>query len=128
MRRDVRAVRDRDPAARSTPEIVLCYPGLHAVWAYRLAHRLWCGDHLLPGRFVSTVARMLTGVDIHPGAILRPELFIDHASGVVIGETAEVGEDVTVLQVFTLGGTSTRPGERHTSLGNRVTVGAGAKI
>ena len=128
MRRDVRAVRDRDPAARSTPEIVLCYPGLHAVWAYRLAHRLWCGDYLLLGRFVSTVARMLTGVDIHPGATLGPGLFIDHALGVVIGETAEVGEDVTLFQGVTLGGTSLVPGKRHPSLGDRVTVGAGAKI
>src|SRR5665811_1134006 len=128
MRRDVRAVRDRDPAARSTPEIVLCYPGLHAVWAYRLAHRLWCGDHLLLGRFVSTVARMLTGVDIHPGAILGPGLFIDHASGVVIGQTAEVGTDVTIYHGVTLGGTSTETGKRHPTVGDRVIIGAGAKI
>lgn len=128
VRRDVRAVRDRDPAARTSPQIVLCYPGLHAVWAYRLAHRLWCRDHQLLGRLVAMVARMLTGVDIHPGAVLGPGLFIDHALGVVIGETAKVGEDVTLYQGVTLGGTSLAPGKRHPTLGDRVTVGAGAKV
>jgi serine O-acetyltransferase len=128
VRRDVEAARDRDPAARSIPEIVLCYPGLHAVWAHRLSHRLWCGGHQLLGRFVSMLSRMLTGVDIHPAAVLGPGLFIDHALGVVIGETAEVGEDVTLYQGVTLGGTSLAPGKRHPTLGDRVTVGAGAKV
>ena len=127
-RRDVAAVRARDPAARSDAEVVLCYPGLHAVWGHRLAHRLWGADHRLAARCVSTVIRAWTDVDIHPAAVLGPGLFIDHALGVVIGETAVVGADVTIYQGVTLGGTSLEHGKRHPTVGDRVTIGAGAKV
>ena len=107
---------------------MLTYPGLHAVWAYRVAHRLWGQDHRLVARLVSSGARRITGVDIHPAATLGQGLFIDHAVGVVIGETAEVGEDVTIYQGVTLGGTSLEKGKRHPTIGDRVVVGAGAKV
>lgn len=128
LARDVAAARDRDPAARSTIEVVLCYPGVHARWAHRISHRLWLADRRLAARAVSSLARALTGADIHPGARLGEGLFIDHATGLVIGETAEVGEDVTLYHGVTLGGTSLERGKRHPTLGDRVTVGAGAKI
>jgi serine O-acetyltransferase len=128
MRQDIRAARDRDPAARSAAEIVLCYPGVHAIWAYRASHRLWRHDHKLAARFCSAVARAFTGVDIHPAAVLGSGLFIDHATGVVIGETAEVGTDVTIYHGVTLGGSSLRRGKRHPTIGDRVTIGAGAKV
>ena len=107
---------------------MLTYPGLHAVWAYRVAHRLWGQDHRLVARLVSSGARRITGVDIHPAATLGQGLFIDHAVGVVIGETAEVGEDVTIYQGVTLGGTSLERGKRHPTVGDRVVIGAGAKV
>lgn len=128
LRRDLRAVRDRDPAARTTLEVVLCYPGLHAVWGHRFAHCLWSHELRLLGRVVSSVIRFFTGVDIHPAAQLGAGLFIDHATGVVIGATAEVGEDVTIYHGVTLGGTSLEPGKRHPTVGDRVTIGAGAKV
>lgn len=128
LRRDVASARDRDPAARSTLEVVLCYPGVHALWSYRLAHVLWEQGHTLAGRVVSTAARIATGADIHPGAQLGEGLFIDHATGLVIGETAEVGEGVTLYHGVTLGGTSLERGKRHPTIGDRVTVGAGAKV
>lgn len=128
LRRDLRAVRDRDPAARTTLEVVLCYPGLHAVWGHRFAHWLWCHDFQLLGRIFAAVIRLFTAVDIHPAATLGPGLFIDHATGVVIGATAEVGEDVTIYHGVTLGGTSLEPGKRHPTVGDRVTIGAGAKV
>ncbi|HEY4927613.1 MAG TPA: serine O-acetyltransferase [Acidimicrobiales bacterium] len=128
LRRDVAAVRERDPAARSNAEVVLCYPGLHAVWGHRVAHRLWQIDHQLAARFVSVVARAWTAADIHPAAIIGPGLFIDHAIGVVIGETAVVGSDVTIYQGVTLGGTSLEAVKRHPTVGDRVTIGAGAKV
>ncbi len=128
IRSDVAAVRERDPAARSNAEVVLCYPGLHAVWGHRVAHHLWRSDHQLAARFVSVVARAWTGVDIHPAATIGPGLFIDHATGVVIGETAVVGSDVTIYQGVTLGGTSLEAGKRHPTVGDRVTIGAGAKV
>jgi serine O-acetyltransferase len=128
LRRDVRSIKERDPAARSTAEILLCYPGLHAVWVHRLSHRLWVSGRTLLARALSNVARRLTGVEIHPGAVLGPGLVIDHGMGVVIGETAEVGEDVTIYHGVTLGGTSLEPGKRHPTVGDRVTIGAGAKI
>lgn len=109
-------------------EIALCYPGLHAVWGHRLAHWLWCGDQKLLARMVSALVRVLTGVDIHPGAVIGAGLFIDHATGVVIGETAEVGDDVTIYQGVTLGGTSLQPGKRHPTVHDQVTIGAGAKV
>ena len=128
MRQDVRAVRDRDPAVRSTLEIVLCYPGVHAVWGYRISNWLWGRGLRLLARIVSTTAHRFTGVDIHPAAVLGSGLFIDHATGVVIGETAEVGADVTIYHGVTLGGTSLERGKRHPTVGDRVTIGAGAKV
>jgi serine O-acetyltransferase len=128
LRRDIRAVFERDPASRNLPEILLCYPGLHAVWFYRLAHWLWCHRLLLLGRLVSQLGRLLTGIEIHPAAKIGPGLFIDHGMGVVIGETSEIGEDVTLYHSVTLGGVSWRKEKRHPTLGNHVVIGAGAKI
>ncbi len=128
LRRDVRAVFDRDPAARSLLEVLLCYPGLHALWFHRLAH--WCWSHglKLVGRWLSHVSRFLTGIEIHPGARKGPGLFIDHGMGVVIGETTEIGEDVTLYQGVTLGGTSLEKVKRHPTIGRGVVIGAGASV
>src|SRR5918999_1109232 len=128
IRRDIRAVRDRDPAARSALEVLLCYPGVHALIFYRVAHRLWNWGWTTTARYIMHVARFFTGIEIHPAARLGPGLFIDHGMGVVIGETAEVGENVTLLQGVTLGGTSLKREKRHPTLGDNVVVGAGAKI
>jgi len=128
IRRDVRAVLERDPAARSTFEVVLCYPGVHALTFHRIAHAIWRRGWRIPARFLSHVARFLTGIEIHPAAKIGSGLFIDHGMGVVIGETAEVGENVTLLQGVTLGGTSLKREKRHPTLGDNVVVGAGAKI
>ena len=128
LRRDIQAVRERDPAARSTLEVLLCYPGVHALAFHRVAHAVWRRGWPVPARFLSHIARFLTGIEIHPAARLGPGLFIDHGMGVVIGETAEVGENVTLLQGVTLGGTSLKREKRHPTLGNNVVVGAGAKI
>jgi len=128
LRRDIRAVRERDPAARSTLEVLLCYPGVHALAFHRFAHAMWRRGWTIPARFLSHVSRFVTGIEIHPAAKLGPGLFIDHGMGVVIGETAEVGENVTLLQGVTLGGTSLKREKRHPTLGNNVVVGAGAKI
>jgi serine O-acetyltransferase len=128
LRRDLQAARDRDPAARSSIEILLCYPGVHAVWGHRVSHRLWQRDRKLAARLCSAMTQWFTGVDIHPGASLGEGLFLDHATGVVIGETAEVGADVTIYQGVTLGGTMLDRGKRHPTVGDRVTIGAGAKI
>src|SRR5262245_65389674 len=108
MRRDIRTVLERDPAARSALEVALCYPGVHAIWMHRLGHGLWRRGWTLTARLVAHGSRFLTGIEIHPAARLGPGLFIDHGMGVVIGETAEVGEDVSLLQGVTLGGTRTR--------------------
>ena len=128
MRRDIRTVLERDPAARSALEVLLCYPGVHAIWHHRLAHWMWRRGWLTTARFVSHLSRFVTGVEIHPAARLGDGLFIDHGMGVVIGETAEIGENVTLLQGVTLGGTSLRREKRHPTLGDNVVVGAGAKI
>jgi serine O-acetyltransferase len=128
LRRDVRTVLERDPAARSKLEVLLCYPGVHALAVHRVAHRLWNRGWTTTARFTSHVSRFLTGIEIHPAAKVGPGLFIDHGLGVVIGETAEVGENVTILQGVTLGGTSLRREKRHPTLGDNVVVGAGAKI
>jgi serine O-acetyltransferase len=128
MRRDVHAALERDPAARSALEIVLGYPGLHALWGYRIAHWLWQHDLYLLGRLLSQLVRSMTGIEIHPAAQIGQGLFIDHGMGVVIGETTEIGEDVTLYHGVTLGGTSMQKGKRHPTLGDRVVVGAGAKI
>ncbi len=128
LRSDLEAARSRDPAARSSFEIALCYPGVHAVWSHRVAHRLWSSGWRLAARFCSAATRVVTGVDIHPAARLGPGLFIDHATGVVIGETTEIGRDVTLYQGVTLGGTSLERVKRHPTIGDRVTIGAGAKV
>jgi serine O-acetyltransferase len=128
LRRDIGSVLERDPAARNALEILFCYPGLHAVWGYRVSHWLWTHGFKLMARWVSHLARALTGIEIHPGAVIGPGFFIDHGMGVVIGETAEVGADVTLYHGVTLGGTSLAKGKRHPTLHDRVVVGAGAKI
>jgi serine O-acetyltransferase len=128
IRRDVRAVMERDPAARSAAEVLLCYPGVHVLMFYRVAHRLWNRGWTTTSRFLMHVARFMTGIEIHPAARLGPGLFIDHGMGMVIGETAEVGENVTLLQGVTLGGTSLKREKRHPTLGDNVVVGAGAKV
>ena len=128
IHRDVQSVLRRDPAARNALEVLLCYSGLHAIWAYRFSHWLWKHNFRLVARIVSQIARNITGIEIHPGAMIGPGFFIDHGSGVVIGETAEVGSDVTIYHGVTLGGTSLSHGKRHPTLGDRVVVGAGAKL
>lgn len=125
---DVRSVFARDPAARSSLEVVLTYPGVHAVILHRLAHGLWLRNWKLFARFLSMISRALTGIEIHPGARIGRRFFIDHGMGVVIGETAEVGDDVTLYHGVTLGGTSWNKGKRHPTVASGVVVGAGAKI
>jgi serine O-acetyltransferase len=125
---DIREVFRRDPAARSVAEILLCYPGLHAVLIHRLTHWFWKHRLFLIARFMSHVARFLTGVEIHPGAVIGESLFIDHGMGVVIGETAEIGNRVTLYHGVTLGGTTWQKGKRHPTIGNNVVIGTGAKV
>jgi serine O-acetyltransferase len=128
IRKDIDSVLERDPAARSSLEVLLVYPGLHAIWAHRISHWLWLHEFRFLGRWFSQVARDLTGVEIHPAAAIGPGFFIDHGMGVVIGETAEIGADVTVYHGVTLGGTSLQKGKRHPTIGDRVVIGAGAKV
>jgi serine O-acetyltransferase len=128
LRRDIQAVFDRDPAARSTLEVLLFYPGLHALWLHRLAHWFWHGGFHLIGRGISHFSRWLTGIEIHPGAQIGPALFIDHGMGTVIGETAEIGANVTLYHNVTLGGVSWEKVKRHPTLEDHVVVGAGAQI
>jgi len=128
IRRDITSVLERDPAARSRLEVFLAYSGLHAVWMHRIAHWLWRQGAKLPARLLSQLTRNLTGIEIHPGAVIGPGLFIDHGMGVVIGETAEIGEDVTLYHGVTLGGVSLEKGKRHPTIGDRVVIGAGAKV
>ena len=128
IQQDLRAVFDRDPAARTTLEVFLTYAGFQALLAHRLAHRLWKMRLRLVGRLVSQVARWVTGVEIHPSASIGHGFFIDHGMGVVIGETAEIGDYVTLFQGVTLGGTGKEKGKRHPTLGNHVVVGSGAKV
>jgi serine O-acetyltransferase len=128
IKEDIGCVRLRDPAARSQLETLLTYPGIHAVIWYRIAHRLWIAGWRFPARLLSWLGRFLTNVDIHPGARIGRRFFIDHGACVVIGETAEVGDDVTLYHGVTLGGVSWSPGKRHPTLEDRVVVGAGAKI
>ncbi len=128
MREDIQSVFHRDPAARNTLEVLVCYPGLHAVWLHRVAHWLWCAEWKLLARLVSHISRWLTGIEIHPGAKIGRRFFIDHGMGIVIGETAEIGNDVTLYHGVTLGGTSWNKGKRHPTLEDGVIVGAGAKI
>jgi len=128
IREDIRCVFERDPAASSKATVLLCYPGLYAVWAHRIQHRLWCGNQRLLARFLSQITRFWTGVEIHPGARIGRRLFIDHGMGVVIGETAIVGDDVTLYQGVTLGGTGKDEGKRHPTLRNGVFVGNNSNI
>ena len=125
---DVQSVLDRDPAARNVLEVLLCYPGLHAIWAHRLTHKLWNRGFKLIARGISQIMRGITGIEIHPGAKIGHNLFIDHGMGVVIGETAEVGDNVTLYHGVTLGGTSLNKTKRHPTIGNHVVIGAGAKV
>ena len=128
LRSDIQCILDRDPAARSTWEVITCYPGLHAIWLHRPAH--WCWHHGLKwlGRFISHFARWFTGIEIHPGAKIGSCLFIDHGMGIVFGETAEIGDNCTIYHGVTLGGTGKDTGKRHPTLGNNVLIGAGTKV
>ncbi|MFT3714610.1 MAG: serine O-acetyltransferase [Gordonia sp. (in: high G+C Gram-positive bacteria)] len=128
LREDLQTARDRDPAARSLVEVALAYPGVHALWFHRVAHGLWEAGFRLPARLLSQLGRTVTGIEIHPGATIGRRFFIDHGMGVVIGETAEVGEDVVMFHGSTLGGTSMNKGKRHPTVGDRVLIGAGAKV
>ena len=128
VRDDIRAVFERDPAARSYLEVLFCYPGLHALWFHRINHCLWKHGFRFLARFFSQVARWLTLIEIHPGAQIGHRLFIDHGSAVVIGETSIVGDDVTLYQGVTLGGTGKEKGKRHPTIGNEVVIGSGAKV
>jgi serine O-acetyltransferase len=128
IREDIGSVFERDPAARSTWEVITCYPGFHALLIHRLAHRLWRMKMRWFARFVSHVSRFLTGIEIHPGAKIGRRVFIDHGMGVVIGETAELGDDCTLYHGVTLGGTTWNKGKRHPTLGRAVVIGAGAKV
>ena len=128
VKEDVKTTRERDPAAKSDLEVLLLYPGVHALLAYRLAHGLYKKEHYFSARAISQTARFFTGIEIHPGATIGKGLMIDHGMGVVIGETAEIGDNCTIYQGVTLGGTGKDVGKRHPTLGNNVMVGAGAKV
>ncbi|HSJ56215.1 MAG TPA: serine O-acetyltransferase [Anaerolineae bacterium] len=128
LREDVETIYRKDPAARTFTEVITCYPGLHAAWMHRVAHGLWKRNHHTVARFLSHVSRFLTGIEIHPGATIGRRFFIDHGSGVVIGETAEVGDDVLMYQGAVLGGTSSERVKRHPTVGNGVVIGAHAII
>lgn len=128
IREDITTIFEKDPAARSRIEVLLCYPGLHALIIHRISHRLWTFNHFLSARFLSHISRFLTGVEIHPGAKIGNRVVIDHGMGVVIGETAEIGDDVLLYMGVVLGGTTLTRGKRHPTLGNGVVVGSGASI
>lgn len=128
LKEEINTVFQRDPAARSTLEIIFCYPGFHALIFYRFSHWLWEKKLYFLGRFVSHIGRFLTGIEIHPGAKIGKNFFIDHGMGVVIGETAEIGDNVTIYHGVTLGGVSLNKGKRHPTIGNNVIIGSGAKI
>jgi len=128
LQSDIQCILDRDPAARSRFEVVTCYPGLHAIWLHLPAHWCWTHGFKWLGRFISHLARWFTGIEIHPGAVIGERVFIDHGMGVVIGETAEIGDDVLMYHQVTLGGRSRGRFKRHPTIGNGVLLGAGAKI
>lgn len=128
IREDIQTAFEKDPAARTTLEVVTSYPGLHAVWLYRIAHALWKRGYVFPSRFLSHITRFLTGVEIHPGAEIGRRFFIDHGMGVVIGETAEIGDDVLMYHGCTLGGASPKQEKRHPTLEDDVTIGANATL
>ncbi len=126
--KDLDAIMQRDPAAKTRMEAALCYPGLHAIWLHRIAHYFYKKGWIVLPRMINTFSRFMTGIDIHPGAKLGPGLFIDHGMGLVIGETAEIGSNVTLYQGVTLGGTGKEKGKRHPTIGNNVVVSSGAKV
>ena len=128
MREDIRTIFNEDPAARSIAEVLLCYPGLHAIWIHRLSHWLWQHRFYLTARLISHFSRFFTSIEIHPGATIGRRFFIDHGSGVVIGETAEIGDDVLLYQGVVLGGTSLKKEKRHPTIGDRVVIGGGAVV
>ena len=128
LKEDIQTVFKKDPAARSTLEVLFCYPGLHAVWLHRIAHFLWKNRLKLIARIISHINRFITGVEIHPGAKIGRRFFIDHGMGIVIGETTEIGDDVLMYQGAVLGGTSLEKGKRHPTIGNNVVIGAGAIV
>ncbi len=128
IKEDIQAVKDRDPAARSTLEVLLCYPGLHALFCHRVAHYFYRRGYILLPRIISHLSRFFTGIEIHPGASIGSSFFIDHGMGVVIGETTEIGANVTIYQGVTLGGTGKEKGKRHPTIGNNVVIGTGAKV
>jgi serine O-acetyltransferase len=128
IRQDIRVAKERDPAAPTTLQVIFAYPGVHAIWGHRISHWLWNRGARLAARVFAELNRILTGVEIHPAAVLGSRLFIDHATGVVIGETAEVGDDVTIYHGVTLGGSGNDTGKRHPTVGDRVIIGAGAKV
>lgn len=128
IREDIGVVFERDPAARSMWEVLLCYPGIHAIWLHRISHFLYQHNFILLPRMISNLGRFLTGIEIHPGATIGKGLFIDHGTGIVIGETAEVGDNVTLYQGVTLGGTGKEKGKRHPTIGDNVVVASGAKV
>lgn len=128
IKKDIRVIFERDPAARSVIEVVCCYSGLHAIWLHRISHKLYLKGWVLLPRMISNLGRFLTGIEIHPGATIGEGLFIDHGTGIVIGETAELGKNVTLYQGVTLGGTGKEKGKRHPTIGNNVVVASGAKV
>ena len=128
LKEDIKTIFERDPAAKSYLEVILCYPGLHAVICHRIAHGLYRRRLYVTARLISQISRFFTGIEIHPGAAIGRRFFIDHGSGIVIGETTEIGDDVTLYQGVTLGGTGKDKGKRHPTIGNNVTIGSGAKI
>lgn len=128
LKRDIRVIFERDPAAKSVLEVILCYPGLHAILMHRVAHWFYKKNWMVLARVISQISRFATGIEIHPGAKIGEGLFIDHGSGVVIGETAEIGDNVTIYQGVTLGGTGKEKGKRHPTIGNNVVISAGAKV
>ncbi len=128
IKEDIKTVFERDPAAKGVVEVLLCYPGLHAIWIHRVAHWFYRGRLYFLARLLSHAGRFLTGIEIHPGAVIGRRVFIDHGMGTVIGETAEIGNDVTIYQGVTLGGTGKEKGKRHPTVGNNVVIAAGAKV
>lgn len=128
LKEDIESVFERDPAARSALEVILTYSGLHAIWFYRLSHRLWKRKWFTLARMISQFARFITGIEIHPGAVIGKGLFIDHGMGIVIGETCEIGDHVTIYQGVTLGGTGKEKGKRHPTIGDYVVIATGAKV
>ena len=128
IRKDIRVVFERDPAAKSVLEVIFCYSGLHAIWMHRLSHFLFVRGWIVSARLISNFCRFLTGIEIHPGATIGDGLFIDHGTGIVIGETAEIGKNVTLYQGVTLGGTGKEKGKRHPTIGNNVVIATGAKV